>query len=213
MTENDNYSSSVPLYGEDCTQHAPDIPSAAAGKKSTSKDKAYIIEFDRVSKWFGDKQVLDNVSLFIKKGEFVTILGPSGCGKTTLLRLLAGFNQVSEGDIRMNGKDITQVPPHQRPMNTVFQKYALFPHLNVYENVAFGLKLRKIKESEIDKQVRRVLKIVGMTDYEERDVDSLSGGQQQRVAIARAIINRPQVLLLDEPLAALDLKMRKDMRS
>ncbi len=212
MTENDNYSSSVPLYGEDCTQHAPDIPSAAAGKKSTSKDKAYIIEFDRVSKWFGDKQVLDNVSLFIKKGEFVTILGPSGCGKTTLLRLLAGFNQVSEGDIRMNGKDITQVPPHQRPMNTVFQKYALFPHLNVYENVAFGLKLRKIKESEIDKQVRRVLKIVGMTDYEERDVDSLSGGQQQRVAIARAIINRPQVLLLDEPLAALDLKMRKDMQ-
>ncbi|MBQ2244255.1 MAG: ATP-binding cassette domain-containing protein, partial [Oscillospiraceae bacterium] len=171
-----------------------------------------MIEIDHVSKSFGDKQVLDDVSLFVKKGEFVTILGPSGCGKTTLLRLIAGFNQVSEGIIKMDNRDITQIPPHKRTMNTVFQKYALFPHLNVYENIAFGLQLKKVKEDEIDKRVRQVLKIVGMTDYEERNVDSLSGGQQQRVAIARAIVNKPQVLLLDEPLAALDLKMRKDMQ-
>ncbi|HZK03403.1 MAG TPA: polyamine ABC transporter ATP-binding protein [Bacteroidaceae bacterium] len=190
----------------------PDIAEAKLANNQVNKSKTYIIELDNVSKWFGDKQVLDGVSLFVKKGEFVTFLGPSGCGKTTLLRLLAGFNRVSEGEIRMNGKDITLVPSHKRPMNTVFQRYALFPHLNVYENIAFGLKLRKMDEEDIYKQVRRVLKIVGMTDYEERDVDSLSGGQQQRVAIARAIVNRPQVLLLDEPLAALDLKMRKDMQ-
>ncbi|MCQ2110309.1 MAG: polyamine ABC transporter ATP-binding protein [Bacteroidaceae bacterium] len=175
-------------------------------------EKDYIIEVDHVSKSFGDKQVLDDISLFVRKGEFVTILGPSGCGKTTLLRLLAGFTQVSEGSIRLQGQDITAIPPYRRPMNTVFQRYALFPHLNVYENIAFGLKLKDTSSEEIDKQVRRVLKIVGMTDYEERAVDSLSGGQQQRVAIARAIVNRPQVLLLDEPLAALDLKMRKDMQ-
>lgn len=178
----------------------------------SADEKDYIIEVDHVSKSFGDKQVLDDISLFVRKGEFVTILGPSGCGKTTLLRLLAGFTQVSEGSIRLQGQDITSIPPYRRPMNTVFQRYALFPHLNVFENIAFGLKLKKTDSEEIDKQVRRVLKIVGMTDYEERAVDSLSGGQQQRVAIARAIVNRPQVLLLDEPLAALDLKMRKDMQ-
>ena len=176
------------------------------------KDSNFIIELNHISKRFGDKVVLDDVSLFIKKGEFVTILGPSGCGKTTLLRILAGFGTASEGEIRIAGEDITEVPPHLRPVNTVFQRYALFPHLNVYDNIAFGLKLKKVKADEIDTRVRRALKMVGMTDYEWRDVNSLSGGQQQRVAIARAIINRPQVLLLDEPLAALDLKMRKDMQ-
>ena len=171
-----------------------------------------IIDIKHVSKWFGDKQVLDDVSLYIRKGEFVTILGPSGCGKTTLLRILAGFETASEGEILLEGADITQTPPHQRPMNTVFQRYALFPHLNVYDNIAFGLKLKKTKANIIENKVRRALKMVDMTDYEHRDVNSLSGGQQQRVAIARAIVNQPTVLLLDEPLAALDLKMRKDMQ-
>ena len=175
-------------------------------------DSNFIIELSHISKAFGDKQVLDDVSLFVKKGEFVTILGPSGCGKTTLLRILAGFGTTDEGEIRIDGKDITKIPPHERPVNTVFQRYALFPHLNVYDNVAFGLKLKKVKDDEIEIRVRKALKMVGMTDYEWRDVNSLSGGQQQRVAIARAIVNRPQVLLLDEPLAALDLKMRKDMQ-
>ena len=176
------------------------------------KDSNFIIELSHISKSFGDKQVLDDVSLFVKKGEFVTILGPSGCGKTTLLRILAGFGTADEGEIKIAGEDITQVPPHLRPVNTVFQRYALFPHLNVYDNIAFGLKLKGVKDDEIEARVTKALKMVGMTDYEWRDVNSLSGGQQQRVAIARAIINRPQVLLLDEPLAALDLKMRKDMQ-
>ena len=176
------------------------------------KDSNFIIELSHISKSFGDKQVLDDVSLYVKKGEFVTILGPSGCGKTTLLRILAGFGTADEGEIKIAGEDITKVPPHLRPVNTVFQRYALFPHLNVYDNIAFGLKLKGVKDDEIEARVTKALKMVGMTDYEWRDVNSLSGGQQQRVAIARAIINRPQVLLLDEPLAALDLKMRKDMQ-
>lgn len=173
---------------------------------------SYIIEVQGVSKFFGEKVALDNIHLNVKKGEFVTILGPSGCGKTTLLRLIAGFQTASEGEIRISGKAITQTPPHLRPVNTVFQKYALFPHLNVFDNIAFGLKLKKTPKQLIAKKVKSALKMVGMTDYEDRDVDSLSGGQQQRVAIARAIVNEPEVLLLDEPLAALDLKMRKDMQ-
>lgn len=173
----------------------------------------YIIEVNNVSKQFEDgKFALDNVSLSIRKGEFVTILGPSGCGKTTLLRCIAGFQVASSGDVLLNGEDITQIPPYKRPVNTVFQKYALFPHLNVFDNVAFGLKLKKFDRTTITQKVKSALKTVGMTDYEYRDVDSLSGGQQQRVAIARAIVNQPEVLLLDEPLAALDLKMRKDMQ-
>ena len=173
----------------------------------------YIIEVNNVSKQFEDgKFALDNVSLSVEKGEFVTILGPSGCGKTTLLRCIAGFQVATSGDILLKGEDITQTPPHKRPVNTVFQKYALFPHLNVFDNVAFGLKLKKFDKTTIMRKVKQALKTVGMTDYEYRDVDSLSGGQQQRVAIARAIVNQPEVLLLDEPLAALDLKMRKDMQ-
>jgi len=174
--------------------------------------KTDIITVEQLSHTFGDKTVLQDINLSIGKGEFVTILGPSGCGKTTLMRLIGGFLKASKGKITIAGLDMTQTPPHLRPVNTVFQRYALFPHLNVFENIAFGLQLKKLPKDEIKKQVKRVLKIVTMTDYEERDVDSLSGGQQQRVAIARAIVNRPEVLLLDEPLAALDLKMRKDMQ-
>jgi spermidine/putrescine transport system ATP-binding protein len=171
-----------------------------------------IINIAKVSKSFGDKLIIDNIDLTVKKGEFVTFLGPSGCGKTTLLRIIAGFLKADEGKIVISGNDMTEIPPHRRPVNTVFQKYALFPHLNVFNNIAFGLNLKKLPKEVIEEKVMKVLKMVGMTDYEERDVDSLSGGQQQRVAIARAIVNEPEVLLLDEPLAALDLKMRKDMQ-
>ena len=153
-----------------------------------------IIGVEHVSKFFGDKAVLNDVNLSVRKGEFVTILGPSGCGKTTLLRLIAGFQTASEGVITIAGKDITQTPPHRRPVNTVFQKYALFPHLNVFNNIAFGLKLKKLPAATIEKKVKQALRMVGMTDYEDRDVDSLSGGQQQRVAIARAIVNEPEAV-------------------
>ena len=176
------------------------------------ENNEYIIELNNIHKSFGEKVILNDVSIKVKKGEFLTLLGPSGCGKTTLLRLLAGFGEADKGEIRINGQDYTHTPPHLRPVNTVFQRYALFPHLDVYENIAFGLKLQKVPADEIDKCVRKVLKMVSMTDYEDRDVESLSGGQQQRVAIARAIANQPKVLLLDEPLSALDLKMRKDMQ-
>lgn len=171
-----------------------------------------IITIEHLTHTFGDKTVLQDINLSIAKGEFVTILGPSGCGKTTLMRLIGGFLKVNKGRITIDGKDVTRIPPHLRPVNTVFQRYALFPHLNVFDNIAFGLKLKKLPKDDIKKKVMQVLKMVIMTDYEKRDVDSLSGGQQQRVAIARAIVNKPDVLLLDEPLAALDLKMRKDMQ-
>ena len=177
-----------------------------------AKKSETIIKIENLSKSFGEKVVLDNINLDIRRGEFVTLLGPSGCGKTTLLRMIAGFLQPDAGVIMLEGCDISGTPPHLRPLNTVFQRYALFPHLNVYDNIAFGLKLNKVDKAEIEKRVRKALKMVSMTDYEDRDVNSLSGGQQQRVAIARAIVNRPKVLLLDEPLAALDLKMRKDMQ-
>ena len=171
-----------------------------------------IIDIKHVSKSFGDKTVLDDINLYVKMGEFITLLGPSGCGKTTMLRMIAGFTSVDQGEILLDGKDLGGIPPHKRPLNSVFQKYALFPHLDVYDNVAFGLKLKKVPEDEIARKVSKVLKLVSMSDYEDRDVNSLSGGQQQRIAIARALVNQPEVLLLDEPLAALDLTMRKDLQ-
>ena len=174
--------------------------------------KDYIIDIQHLSKSFGDVKVLDDINFYVRRGEFITLLGPSGCGKTTLLRQIAGFIAPDEGRILLEGKDISGIPPHKRPLNTVFQRYALFPHLDVFDNVAFGLKLHKIPAKEIEQRVKKMLKMVSMTDYEDRSVDSLSGGQQQRVAIARALVNYPKVLLLDEPLAALDLKMRKDMQ-
>ncbi|MBR4809669.1 MAG: ABC transporter ATP-binding protein [Bacteroidales bacterium] len=172
----------------------------------------YIIDIQHLSKSFGGVKVLDDINFYIRRGEFITLLGPSGCGKTTLLRQIAGFIAPDEGRILLEGKDISGIPPYERPLNTVFQRYALFPHLDVYDNIAFGLKLQKLPAKEIEKRVKKMLKMVSMTDYEDRSVDSLSGGQQQRVAIARALVNYPKVLLLDEPLAALDLKMRKDMQ-
>ena len=166
-----------------------------------------LIELKNLTKNFDDQQVLRGINLDIHENEFLTLLGPSGCGKTTTLRIIAGFEEPSGGEVLFNGIEISKLPPYKREINTVFQKYALFPHLNVYNNIAFGLKLKKLPSATIEKKVKQALKMVGLTDYEDRDVDSLSGGQQQRVAIARAIVNEPEVLLLDEPLAALDLKM------
>ena len=189
-----------------------------------------IISLQGVNKSFDDATVVYDFNLDITKGEFVTFLGPSGCGKTTTLRMIAGFETPTSGKILLNGEDITKIPPHKRPINTVFQRYALFPYLNVYDNVAFGLKLKKIPyqttnrkgetvtkfkhftKQEIDEKVMRALKIIDLEDLETRDISTLSGGQQQRVAIARAIVNEPEILLLDEPLGALDLKMRKEMQ-
>ena len=172
----------------------------------------HIIDIRHLSKSFGGVKVLDDINFYVRKGEFVTLLGHLGCGKTTILRHIAGFISPDEGSILLDGKDISGIPPYQRPLNTVFQRYALFPHLDVFDNIAFGLKLQKLPAKEIKVRVEKMLKMVSMTDYEDRSVDSLSGGQQQRVAIARALVNYPKVLLLDEPLAALDLKMRKDMQ-
>ena len=171
-----------------------------------------IIELKNLSKRYDDNQVLDNLSLDIKKNEFLTLLGPSGCGKTTTLKIIAGFEYADEGKVLFEERDITDIPPHERQINTVFQKYALFPHMNIYENIAFGLKIKKLPKDEIDKKVKEMLKLVALDGFERRQVESLSGGQQQRVAIARALVNEPKVLLLDEPLGALDLKLRKEMQ-
>ena len=171
-----------------------------------------IIEIKGVSKVYGDNTVLDNLSLNIRKNEFLTLLGPSGCGKTTTLKIIAGFETADSGKVVFDGNDISDLPPYKRQLNTVFQKYALFPHMNIYENIAFGLKIKKLPKEEIDKKVREMLKMVALEGFEKRSVESLSGGQQQRVAIARALVNEPQVLLLDEPLGALDLKLRKEMQ-
>ena len=171
-----------------------------------------IIELKNISKKYEDHTVLDNLSLDIKKNEFLTLLGPSGCGKTTTLKIIAGFEYADDGKVLFEEKDLNNVPPYQRPVNTVFQKYALFPHMNVYENIAFGLKIKKMPKDQIDAKVKEMLRLVALEGCEKRKVDSLSGGQQQRIAIARALVNEPKVLLLDEPLGALDLKLRQEMQ-
>ena len=171
-----------------------------------------IIELKNVSKSFDGQKVLDNINLYICDNEFLTLLGPSGCGKTTTLRMIAGFESADVGDVIFLGDRINDVPPHKRNVNTVFQRYALFPHLNVFENVAFPLREKKVPKAEINERVTEMLKLVALAGFEKRSVNSLSGGQQQRVAIARALVSKPSVLLLDEPLAALDLKLRKDMQ-
>ena len=175
-------------------------------------EKKKIIEFKKIVKSFEDQVVLKGIDLDIYENEFVTLLGPSGCGKTTLLRILAGFIEPSEGEVIFNGEDLNGVPPHKRELNTVFQKYALFPHMNVFDNIAFGLKIKKMSKDVIEQKVMKMLKLIGLEGYENKDVTHLSGGQQQRIAIARALVNEPDVLLLDEPLGALDLKLRQEMQ-
>ena len=178
-----------------------------------AEEKKKIIQFKNIVKSFEDGQVvLKGVSLDIYENEFVTLLGPSGCGKTTLLRILGGFLQPSEGKVLFDGEDIVNIPPYKREINTVFQKYALFPHMDVYDNIAFGLALKKEPKDVIEQKVMRMLRLVSLEDYAHRNVTELSGGQQQRIAIARALVNEPSVLLLDEPLGALDLKLRKEMQ-
>lgn len=171
-----------------------------------------IISFENVNKYYEDTHVLKNINFEIEKGKFYTLLGPSGCGKTTILRIIAGFTDVSNGKVTLNGADVTNLPPNKRKVNTVFQDYALFPHMNVFENIAFGLRLKKTPENIIKEKVADALKMVQLSGYENREISQMSGGQQQRVAIARALVNEPEVLLLDEPLSALDLKLRTDMQ-
>ena len=170
------------------------------------------VRLERVTKLFGDVAAVDDLSLDITEGEFFSMLGPSGCGKTTTLRMIGGFEEPSYGTVYLGGRDVTDLPPYKRDVNTVFQSYALFPHLNVYENVAFGLRRRKVEKDEVDTRVKDALRLVEMSGFEDRKPPQMSGGQQQRVALARALVNRPKVLLLDEPLGALDLKLRQEMQ-
>lgn len=175
-------------------------------------EQEHLIDLKHISKEFDGVTVLDNINLYVRRKEFVTLLGPSGCGKTTTLRIIGGFETPTSGEVLFEGKEISALPPYKRRVNTVFQKYALFPHLNVHDNIAFGLKLKKMSRGEIDKRVDAMLDLVNLKGYGKRHVDALSGGQQQRVAIARSLVNEPEVLLLDEPLGALDLKLRKEMQ-
>ena len=176
-------------------------------------DNSVIVSLRDIVVEFDGQRILDGLNLDIHDKEFVTLLGSSGCGKTTTLRLIAGFLEPNSGKVLLKGQDITGVPPYKRPVNTVFQKYALFPHLNVYENIAFGLRIKKVSEKEIVRRVGEMLELVNLTGFEKRSIQRLSGGQQQRVAIARALVNHPKILLLDEPLGALDLKLRKEMQT
>ena len=171
-----------------------------------------IIETRNLTKFYGEEKVVDNLNIWVKENQFLTLLGPSGCGKTTTLRMIGGFETPTSGDISFLGNVINHIPPYQRQINTVFQKYALFPHLDVYENIAFGLRIQKTPETEIKKRVSRMLELVNLSGFEQRKINAMSGGQQQRIAIARALVNEPKVLLLDEPLGALDLKLRKEMQ-
>ena len=171
-----------------------------------------LIDLQHITKIFDGEKVLDDLNLYIRENEFLTLLGPSGCGKTTTLRIIGGFLFPDEGSVIFDGKNITQLAPNKRQLNTVFQKYALFPNMNVAENIAFGLRIKKKSKAYIDDKIKYALKLVNLDGYEKRKIDALSGGQQQRIAIARAIVNEPKVLLLDEPLGALDLKMRQDMQ-
>ena len=175
-------------------------------------ESKHLIDLQGISKDYDGTRVLNDINLYIRKKEFVTLLGPSGCGKTTTLRIIAGFEYPSSGQVLFEGKDISSIPPYKRKVNTIFQKYALFPHMNVQDNIAFGLKLKKMPKDEIRRRVEKMLELVNLRGYGKRNVDALSGGQQQRVAIARALVNEPEVLLLDEPLGALDLKLRKEMQ-
>ena len=177
------------------------------------KSEEHIIELKNITKTYEDGfTAVSDFNLYVRKGEFITFLGPSGCGKTTTLRMIAGFELPTSGEILLNGKNIADLPPYQRPINTVFQRYALFPHMNIYENIAFGLRQKKLSEEVISKKVKRVLELVDLEGFEARSISTLSGGQQQRIAICRAVVNEPEILLLDEPLGALDLKMRKEMQ-
>lgn len=171
-----------------------------------------IIEFERVSKQYGEAKVLKDVSFEIERGKFYTLLGPSGCGKTTILNLIAGFSDPTEGTVTIDGKTVNDVPPNKRKVNTVFQDYALFPHMNVFENIAFGLRIKKMSQKDIQQKVEEALRMMRLNGYENREISEMSGGQRQRVAIARALVNEPDVLLLDEPLSALDLKLRTEMQ-
>ena len=171
-----------------------------------------IIELKNLCKSYDELTILDNFSLNIKKNEFLTLLGPSGCGKTTTLKIIAGFEYADDGKVIFEGKDINNTPPYQRPVNTVFQKYALFPHMNIYENIAFGLRIKKLPKEEIDRKVKEMLKLVALEGYENRKVDSLSGGQQQRIAIARALVRKPEIYIFDDSFSALDFKTDAKLR-
>lgn len=196
-------------------QHIIDLPQTCGSilriLRKDSRMSKKLINLMHIAKSYGDNVILDDLNLYIRENEFITLLGPSGCGKTTTLRIIGGFETPDKGQVLFDGKDITALPPNERDLNTVFQKYALFPHMSIAENIAFGLKIRKSK-AYIDDKIKYALKLVNLDGFEHRSIDSLSGGQQQRIAIARAIVNEPKVLLLDEPLGALDLKLRQEMQ-